>query len=100
MLFPSINLSGLIRQYRVRTRRSASGIFRNWPWGIFNTVCAWGQTKEMAENEKKKLAIFNQLNLFQLIAGLGIFLVCLGSQRFSVGTSIALVLPVLVSMTV
>ena len=100
MIFPSVNLSEFIRQYRTRTRRSVLAIFRNWSFGFFDIVCAWGQSKEMAENEKKKLAIFNQLNLFQLIAGLGIFLACLGSHRFSVGTSIALLLPVLVSTTV
>ena len=60
-----------------------------------------GYTATMEEYERRKLGIFNQLNFFQLIAGVFIFFTCLFyHERFSSWMSILGCLPLLVSMLV
>lgn len=68
---------------------------------FFNRICQWGISDELPETEKKKLVIFNRLNLFQLAIGVLILVSCLlGRRTFTTTTYVSLTMPLLISVFV
>ncbi len=101
MYFPSFHLRGGIRDTLVKTYRNASRAMRSCTFGVFETVSAWGQTETMRQYERKKLSIFNQVNIFQLLLGSLVIICCLfGKQPLTLSTYIALLLPLVANLMV
>lgn len=66
----------------------------------FRYVKSLGYTNTLDEYELLKLGIFNQLNFFQLLAGIFIFFTCVFTKQFPAWTAIVASLPALVSVLV
>jgi hypothetical protein len=81
-----------IKRLPISLRRSLRKIFRN--------VKLFGYSDTLNEYELLKLGIFNQLNFFQLLAGIFIFFTCLFNKQFPAWTGIVASLPALVSVLV
>jgi signal transduction histidine kinase len=101
MIISMSDLNGIVRHFRPEKNKSALKVFNRWTFGIFNHVCHWGISPGMPETERKKLVIFNRLNIIQLFIGLMILFSCLlGRQSFTAATYISLVMPLAISVFV
>lgn len=67
---------------------------------LFRYVKSLGYSNTLDEYELLKLGIFNQLNFFQLLAGIFIFFTCIFSKQFPAWTAIVASLPALVNVLV
>jgi two-component system, sensor histidine kinase and response regulator len=67
---------------------------------LFRYVKSFGYSNELDEYELLKLGIFNQLNFFQLFAGLFICFTCVCTKQFPAWTGIVASLPAFVSVLV
>jgi two-component system, sensor histidine kinase and response regulator len=81
-----------IKRIPVLLRRSVRKLFSN--------VKTFGYSDTLNEYELLKLGIFNQLNFFQLLAGIFIFFTCVFNKQFPAWTGIVASLPALVSVLV
>lgn len=100
MIIPMSGLYGIVRQFRSENKNSALGVFNRWTIGNYHRICNWGVTPGMPETERKKLVIFNRLNLFQFIGGLFLVSSLISTRSFSFATSVSLFLPILISVVV
>lgn len=100
MIIPMSNLYGFVRQYRSENSKSTLGIFNRWTFGILSKISNWGVSSSMPESERKKLVIFNRLNIFQLIGGVILVSSMMGTRSFSVSTYVSLFLPLSISVAV
>jgi len=67
---------------------------------LFRYVKRLGYTNTLDEYELLKLGIFNQLNFFQFLTGIFIFLTCVFTKQFPAWTGIVASLPAFVSVVV
>jgi len=67
---------------------------------LFRNVKSFGYSNTLDEYELLKLGIFNQLNFFQLFAGILILFTCIFNKQFPAWTGIVASLPALVSLLV
>jgi len=67
---------------------------------LFGYVKSLGFSKTLDEYELLKLGIFNQLNFFQLLAGIFILFTCVFNRQFPAWAGIVASLPALVSLLV
>jgi signal transduction histidine kinase len=67
---------------------------------LFRYVKSFGYTNMLDDYELLKLGVFNQLNFFQLLAGIFIFFTCAFSKHFPVWAGVVAILPALVSVLV
>ena len=67
---------------------------------LFQYVKSFGYSNSLDEYELLKLGIFNQLNFFQLLAGILICFTCVFTKQFPAWTGILASLPALVSVLV
>jgi len=67
---------------------------------LLRYVKSLGYTSALDDYELLKLGIFNQLNFFQLLAGIFIFFTCLFTKQFPAWTAMVAILPALVSVFV
>jgi two-component system, sensor histidine kinase and response regulator len=81
-----------IKRLPISLRRSVRKILRN--------VKSFGFSDTLNEYELLKLGIFNQLNFFQLLAGIFICFTCVFTKQFPAWTGIVASLPALVSVLV
>ena len=93
------NLYGIVRSYRPASKKTA-GFFHRWTLGLTTRICHWGISPAMSESDRKKLIIFNRLNLFQLAGGLLLIIALVSSTKFSVSTYISLFIPLAISVLV
>jgi hypothetical protein len=93
------NLYGIVRSYRPASRKSAGFLYR-WTIGLINQICHFGISPAMPETDRKKLVIFNRLNLFQLAGGLLLIIALISSTKFSLSTYISLFIPLGISVLV
>ena len=96
MIIPMETLTGIVRQYRSEKGRSLFAA----PIVFFERVCSWGVSPTMPETERKKLVIFNRLNIFQFVGGLFLLFAVIGSRSFSLSTTISLFIPLAISLGV
>lgn len=81
-----------------RVRRSFS-FFRLRSIALFQSIRSFGITQEMEDYEQRKLSIFNQINLFQLLTGILIPVAGLFNHKnFPPGAWIVACLPAVVSI--
>lgn len=67
---------------------------------LIRYVKSLGYTNKLDDYELLKLGVFNQLNFFQLIAGIFIFFTCAFNKHFPVWAGVVAILPALVSVLV
>jgi len=87
----------------IKSLASPSGSRELWKALIryYNKVRTFGFTPAMDEYEKRKLVIFNQLNLFQLLTGIVLpITVIFNAEKFSVVTRLIALLPSFISILV
>jgi two-component system, sensor histidine kinase and response regulator len=87
----------------IKSLTSPSGGRELWTGFIhyYNKVRTFGFTASMDEYEKRKLGIFNQLNLFQLLIGIVLpITVIFNPDKFSVYTRFIVLLPSFISILV
>lgn len=97
----------LLKNTETAFKKFKTFLFKNlvnaWAWVlkfVEKTRCL-GFTAEMNEYEKRKLGIFNQLNLFQIITGLiAPLVVIFTSKMITIGSAFVLITPSLLSITV
>ncbi len=100
MIIPMSNLQGIVRSYRSEKNASALKFLNTWTIGLLNRICYWGVSPAMQESERKKLVIFNRLNLFQLVGGLLLMLSLISVTTFSISTYVSLFIPLSISIAV
>ena len=94
------NLEGIVRNYRARKAAPLMNAIDRWTIGILRDVSHWGVSLKMPENDRKKLVIFNRLNLFQLFGGIILIATLLSRSSFSPATYVSIFIPVVISMGV
>jgi signal transduction histidine kinase len=99
MIIPMSNLYGIVRSYRPDSRKT-TGFLHRWTLGLTTRICHWGISPAMPETDRKKLIIFNRLNLFQLAGGILLLIALVSSTTFSLATYISLCIPIVISVLV